>query len=444
MSRAHRSLCLALLVMAAMAGLCATAGSASAYTQLFRPFGGQPLPDPCADAASAPTGAWSFASSRIPGKPSLKRYVALLCGPRRALPASVLLSDDQIWQYALGRTGHTDTHMMRGGLASLPWKGALSTKSYPYDKGPSGHAPSFDPSQISTGQILEQMLEVLRAALADPGLQEDAVECVLGALESEGESCIALLADLGFIGVVEAGIAVQQLFQIVQQFLQSRVDMANSDWFYWSDGTGFWDGFGDVGADWINPSITLSDVFFRHESRIGVVFSNVALAQGPDFGLPGLDRPGTRIRGRRLFGSSRGNRLTGTLREDFIEGGGGNDVIRGRGGNDILLQGGRGDDRIYAGAGADNIDGYRGRDLLDGGRGNDQILDLYGPTIVHAGGGTNLVIVRDGHGDDRVDCRGSTRNVVEVDRGDRVDRSCRRGRSRVVRGGPHLRVGAGY
>ena len=249
------------------------------------------------------------------------------------------------------------------------------------------------------------------------------------------------MATIGAVAIIEGGIVVAGLLQIVEQLLQRGPNMEHSDWFYWSDGTGFRNGFGDVGANFINPSIVLSDPFASHDSRIGVVFSNVALDQGPDFAF-GVG-PGS-VRGRTLFGSSRMRTLVGCNLDDFIRGGAGNEVIRGRGDSDLLLQGGKGNDRVYGGKGADNIDGYRGRDLLVGGPGNDDIIDMYGPTIVHAGSGRNIVNVRDGRGDDRVDCFGSRRNVISADRRDRIDRSCRGRGSRIVRGGRRMQIGFGY
>ena len=91
------------------------------------------------------------------------------------------------------------------------------------------------------------------------------------------------MATIGAVAIIEGGIVVAGLLQIVEQLLQRGPNMEHSDWFCWSDGTGFWNGFGDVGANFINPSIVLSDPFASHDSRIGVVFSNVALDQGPDF-----------------------------------------------------------------------------------------------------------------------------------------------------------------
>jgi hypothetical protein len=418
----------------------AFATPANAYIQLFKPVVGSAPADPCAQEGIGRNGGLVVHTQPDPGKPSVARSVALLCGPRRSIPLSTLLADDQIWQYAMGKEGHTDTHMLQGGQESMPWNAAVTTKHHPFIKGPGGHASGFDPDQIDSQAIQKQMLDLLLEVL--PDITAAAVECVLGALETDGEACLELLVTLGAVALIEAGIAAEGLFQVIAQFLERGRDMEQSDWFYWSEGPGFWNGFGDVGGNYINPSITLSDPFASHDSRIGVVFSNVALDQGPDFGLPA--GRGRTTRGKHIYGAARNQTLVGSDREDFIKGGARNDVIHGHGGGDILLQGGTGNDRIYGGKGADNIDGYRGRDLLVGDPGNDNIVDVYGPTVVRAGSGRNLVNVHDGRGDDRVNCRGSIRNVVNADRRDRIDRSCRVGRSRVVRGGPRMRIGVGY
>ncbi len=431
---------MALLVAGAIA--CASATSAGAgYTQLFKPVFGPAAADPCEQMGIGTDGGIAVRTQPDTVVPSIKRFVAMVCGPRRSIPLSTLLVDDQIWQFTLGNGGHTATHMLAGGLDPAPWNASVSTKNYPYVKGPAGHAPGLDPAQLQADPVLiDSMLDLIKEQLTEPGLGVAAVFCILGALESAGATCEDFLISAGIVVLVAAGFFIAELADLVARFIERGLDMEQSDWFYWSDGTGFWNGLGDVNPNFINPSIYLADPFSSHDARIGVVFSNVALDQGPDFGSSG----GTRVRGRHLYGSKRNQTLIGTKLEDFIEGGAGNDAIHGRGGNDILLQGGTGNDHVYGGKGADNIDGYRGRDLLVGGPGNDDIIDVYGPTTVHAGSGENLVNVRDGRADDRVDCIGSTRNIIQADRGDRIDRSCRVGKSRIIRNGRRMKIGVGY
>jgi len=93
-------------------------------------------------------------------------------------------------------------------------------------------------------------------------------------------------------------------------------------------------------------------------------------------------------------GTQRGDSLRGTKYADLLRGLGGPDKLYGLGGAD----------RLVGGAGADLLVGGAGRDLLEGGGGNDRIL------------------ARDG-ARDVVRC-GLGRDVVEVDRLDRIARDC--------------------
>jgi hypothetical protein len=445
-------------LLGALALSLTSADRASAYNNLFRPYGKDPLADPCQKLNVGDDGGLVF-RTYDPGKPSIKRFIALLCGPKFTVPpASIFLADDQIWQFELGHHNQSaPQHMFLGGQKSLPWNNGVSTEPYPYVKGPNGSAPAVDAfANLNPAEIAALQEQIEKALQVKFPLE--VLECVLGAVESDGVSCLKLLAGPLLDKLVAAAAAVVILFFV--DFIKSRQDMANSDWFYWSDGYGFWNFFGDVNPNWIDPSLVVfGQPAFLHFNpahvRMGVVFSNVGLNQGPDFNLPGkrassdpqlrrLARLAARMkrgRGRTLIGTNRRDILRGTAGEDKIDGRGGNDLIRGRGGSDPILQGGRGRDRIHGGRGGDNIDGYRGRDRLFGGRGNDQIVDLFGATAVHAGGGSNLVFVRDGKGNDRVHCR-TTTDVIDADSGDKLSRKCRKGTVHID--GPRMRIGRGY
>ena len=450
----------ALTLAAAMAtalSLAVEAEPADAYTQLFKKVGAKNgPPDPCSKLGVPDSGGLVVRTQPNPGKPSIPRYIALLCGPRAKFKPSVLLVDDQIWQYTLGHGGHTSTHMIRGGQKSLPWKSGLSTHIYPYIKGPNGSSPN-----VSQALKNDKFKNILIGLLEKAGIKDalSALLCVVGGLETGGGLCTQLLENLGITAVLAATLGADLLVDEFEMFLSRGYNMTDSNWFYWSDGVGFWNGFGDITSGWINPSINIGmPVFDPHpHGRIGVVFSNVGLVQGPNWSFPRssarssgdqqydrLARVAARvsrgIRGRRLFGNGHPNRLRGSRREDHIMAGGGRDRILGRAGAD-MLQGGKGNDLIRGGRGADRIDGNAGNDRIFGGRGNDLIYDVFARAYIDAGPGTNYVVVRDGDSRDRVRCTRSRRNVVVADRGDIVARSCAVGRSRIVRHGPRMVIG---
>jgi Ca2+-binding RTX toxin-like protein len=271
-----------------------------------------------------------------------------------------------------------------------------------------------------------------------------------------------------------------QIINLIGRYFQRNDAMNNGNWFAWSNGVGFFNGFGDVDQRWINPS--LFNAADRAQMRVGVVFSNVLLNQGPDFDLlkrgeaartdqrsrveaaqadpkvrrlAALVRKLQRSHGRTRTGTRRDERLVGGRRDDYLFGARGDDRVFGRGGDDVLLQGARGNDRIYGGPGNDNIDGYRGPDKVSGGPGNDQIVDFFGSATVRTGPGKDLVVVRDGRPGDTVVCRGPGRKRILADPGDRIvgtisgtaravgARGCPVG-SRVITSGPLPRRGRGY
>jgi hypothetical protein len=121
----------------------------------------------------------------------------------------------------------------------------------------------------------------------------------------------------------------------------------------------------------------------------------------------------------------RGVRIDGGAGPDLIHGMGLDQRLSGGPGNDMIY-GGPGDDTINGGSGDDTIYGGRGDDTINGGGGSDRIMDLHGVTTVTTGSGAASVDVRDGQGNDRVNCAAGGQTRVLADRGDRLSRSCRR------------------
>ena len=421
-----------------MVGVAGT-GQASAYVNLFRPAFKPVKPDPCAKVGDK--GGIIVRQQKTEQK-SIKRYAALLCGPKVTEPGTnpAQLVDDEISAFYLNGKSR-GAHMMAGGVESFPWNSKVSSEPFQYLKGPGGSAPAIF-SAAKNKEIKEIVQEVVEAVLAIH-LALDAVECVFGAIESGGLSCVELFAGWGIEETTQLKKVATAIISAAVILIDSRVEMAATDWFYWSDNYGFWNIFGDLKPDWINPSLTHTGLGTAH-TRIGVVLSNVGLDQGPDFNLGSTGAVAAPAGGKTVIGSNRNDRLRGTKKADSIDGRGRNDVLRAGRGNDSPVQGGPGNDRVFGGPGNDDLDGYKGRDLLVGGQGNDQLFDIYGPTVVRTGGGLNLVFVLDGRGDDKVHCGRSRRNLIRADRGDFVARSCYVGRSRVIRGGRRMRVHRGY
>jgi len=93
-----------------------------------------------------------------------------------------------------------------------------------------------------------------------------------------------------------------------------------------------------------------------------------------------------------LFGGNDNDTLHGEAGDDRLYGGYGDDLIEGGRGHDFL-SGGLGNDRLEGGAGIDRLDGGEGDNILDGGAGNDSYFVAgTGDTVVEAaGGGTDTV-----------------------------------------------------
>ena len=98
--------------------------------------------------------------------------------------------------------------------------------------------------------------------------------------------------------------------------------------------------------------------------------------------------------GKTLTGNALANHLTATAFADILNGLGGKDILDGLGGNDIL-------------------NGGKGNDILNGGPGKD---------VLNGGPGNDTVRAQDGQRD-TIDC-GAGRDIVYVDRADRVAKSC--------------------
>jgi hypothetical protein len=462
----RRRLLLALAVAAcALAGSGAVAGKASAYQAFYTPLFHDPVTDPCDVQGIGNAGGLVVRRQPPQQANDIPRAIALLCGPVYGVPFGTLLTDDAIWQRAMGKSGGATSHMLQGGQDSLPWNTGLSTKDYPAFKGPGGNALSWK-DVTSDSEAWQTVQTVGIAVLGGDFLLGGGAAC-LGALLGSPIAAVPCAIAVGVAVVAGLMIAAPAIANLVGRYLQRNDAMNNGNWFVWSSGAGFFNGFGDVDQSWINPSLmSLAD---NAQVRVAVVFSNVLLNQGPDFDLSRRGAAATtrarrlgalaqeleRPQGRTKAGTRRNERLFGGRRSDHLFGGGGHDRVFGRDGNDILLQGARGNDRILGASGNDNIDGHRGDDVLRGGPGNDQIVDFFGDTTVRTGSGSDLVAVRDGHGGDTVVCRGRGRKRILADPGDRIvgmvsgtarafgARGCSAG-SRVITDGPLPRHGRGY
>ena len=110
------------------------------------------------------------------------------------------------------------------------------------------------------------------------------------------------------------------------------------------------------------------------------------------------------------------NLAAGTFGADSLRGGRRGDRLLGLGGRD-RLRGGRGSDCVKGGQGRDRLAGGRGGDRIVAGHGRDRAIGGRGPDRISVAGG----------GRDRVRC-GPGRDVVKVDRRDRLARDCERTR----------------
>jgi hemolysin type calcium-binding protein len=354
--------------------------------------------------------------------------------------------------------------MLQGGQESLPWRETLNTKDHPAFKGPGGNALAWK-ELIAVPENM-RLVQIVVSSIFGSAATATAVAFCLGALTYFPPTAVPCAAFAAIPAFIAAVVFSPDLINLVGRYFQRNDAMNNGHWFVWSSGAGFFNGFGDVDQSWINPSLfTAGD---RQQIRVGVVFGNVLLNQGPDFDLsrvgaaetqtPRSRRLGALVRrmerskGRTRTGSRRGERLFGGARDDYLFAAAGHDSVFGRRGNDVLLQGARGNDRILGGPGNDNIDGHRGGDVLSGGPGNDQLVDFFGHTTVRTGPGNDLVAVRDGRGGDTVVCRGPGRKRILADPSDRIVKAgsgvsgraaCPPG-TRIITTGPLPRHGKGY
>jgi hypothetical protein len=479
MSGAGRRAAVALAVLVgALAGSGVFAGEASAYQSFYTPLFAKPVADPCAVQGIPASGGLVVRRQPALQANDIPRAIALLCSPAYSMPFGTLLADDAIYQRVMGGSGGAPRHMLQGGQDSLPWKTGLSTKDYPAFKGPGGNALAWKDVTASS-DALNTVQTVGIAVLGGDFLLGGGLAC-LGALLGSPIAAVPCAIAVGVAVVAGLMIAAPAIANLIGRYLQRNDAMNNGNWFVWSNGAGFFNGFGDVDQSWINPSLfSLAD---NARMRVGVVLSNVLLNQGPDFDLtkrgdtagtsrriqveasqtdPALRRLSALVRrlqrshGLTRTGKRRDERLAGGRRDDYLFGARGDDTLFGRRGDDVLLQGAQGNDRIYGGPGNDNIDGYRGPDIAAGGPGNDQIVDLFGSATIYTGRGHDLVAVRDGHSGDTVVCRGAGRKRILADPGDRIvgtvsgsaravgARACPAG-SRVITTGPLPRHGRGY
>ncbi|HEY6775126.1 MAG TPA: calcium-binding protein [Thermoleophilaceae bacterium] len=473
--RRRASLALAAAVFA-LAGSGLVAGEAQAYQSFFTPLFGKPVADPCNVQGVPSSGGLVVRRQPAIQENDIPRFIALLCGPVYSMPFGTLLVDDAIWQLRMGGSGGAPRHMLQGGQSSLPWNTEISTLNYPAFKGAGGNALGWKDLIKIDKNVQQAQLIASSSGVSFAGATF--FLCVIGAINPV---LLPVCATAVIVVTVATTLVFSpQIINLIGRYFQRNDAMNNGNWFVWSNGVGFFNGFGDVDQRWINPS--LFNAADRAQMRVGVVFSNVLLNQGPDFDLlkrgaaagaaharrgaaaqadarfrrlAALVRKLRRSHGRTRTGTRRDERLFGGPRDDYLFGARGRDSLFGRGGDDVLLQGARGNDRIYGGPGDDNIDGHRGGDILGGGPGNDQLVDFFGAAIVRTGSGKDLVVVRDGRRGDTVVCRGPGRKRILADPGDRIvgtisgsaravgARGCPAG-SRVITSGPLPRLGRGY
>jgi hypothetical protein len=452
------------VAVCALAGSGVVAGEAAAYQSFYTPLFASPPPDPCSVQGVGAHGGMVVRRQPAIQENDIERSVALLCSPIYTQPFGTLLADDGIWQRYLGRGGGPPRHMLQGGQDSLPWKQTVSTKNHPAFKGPGGNALGWK-DLIAIDDNFATIQAALGPVLGADALTPAVTACVIGLTVAIPVTAVPCAVGAVVVAVTATLLLAPQIINLIGRYFQRNDAMNNGNWFVWSSGPGFFNGFGDVDTSWINPSLFAAGD--RQQMRVGVVFSNVLLNQGPDFDLSrtgaadtsrqarrlgALVRRMERSQGRTRTGTRRGERLFGGARDDYLFAAAGRDSLYGRRGSDVLLQGARGNDRILGGPGNDNIDGHRGGDVLSGGPGNDQIVDLFGHTTARTGPGRDLVVVRDGHGDDTVVCTAPGRKRILADPGDRIvkARSGHTGRAAcppdtgLITTGPLPRHGSGY
>ena len=115
--------------------------------------------------------------------------------------------------------------------------------------------------------------------------------------------------------------------------------------------------------------------------------------------------------------------LSGTKR-DIVNGGSGKDRIR-AGSNRDKISGGSGSDRLYGDAGNDKLSGGLGTDRLYGGSGRDYFLGGNGRDSVFGGSGNDIINNATHGGRDTASC-GAGRDLVRMNRNDRVRSGCER------------------
>jgi hypothetical protein len=302
-------------------------GPTSRSTRHFFP---SPLPIPALVRGFRPRAGWSCGRQPALQANDVPRAIALLCSPKYVAPFGTLLADDVIYQRWIGGTGAAPSHMLQGGKDSLPWNQSLSTKDYPAFRGPGGNALTWK-DVTADSDALQTVQDAGIAVLGGDFLLGGGIAC-LGALLGTPGAAVPCTLAVGVAVVAGLMIAAPAIVNLIGRYLQRNDAMNNGNWFAWSNGAGIFNGFGDVDQTWINPSLFSAND--NAEMRVGVVFSNVLLNQGPDYDLGRRGpvaasqsrRLGTlaqrlaRPQGRTRAGTRRDERLFGGRRQDHLFG----------------------------------------------------------------------------------------------------------------------------
>ena len=126
----------------------------------------------------------------------------------------------------------------------------------------------------------------------------------------------------------------------------------------------------------------------------------------------------------RIDGGAGNDLLLAGAKRDIVNGGSGRDTLRG-GSNRDKLVGGSGSDRMFGESGNDKLSGGLGSDRMFGGSGRDFFLGGNGRDTVSGGSGNDIINNATHGGRDRATC-GAGRDVVRMNRNDRVRTGCER------------------
>ena len=133
----------------------------------------------------------------------------------------------------------------------------------------------------------------------------------------------------------------------------------------------------------------------------------------PRFAIVGTNR------GDRITGTNIADRIIGLGGNDRLDGGRGNDCIEGRTGGDNI-SGALGNDRLYGSSGKDHLNGGPGTDYMSAGAGNDTINGAFGRDTAIGGSGRDFInVATAGPAAKRVDCGPGRGDVARINNNER-------------------------